>query len=124
MSQFIAAEDYPKAKTVSMPQLTDLSQMLKNVETKKADIAFVNSVVAEGYLKNNPGRLKNIAQERPIRLFSHGLAFGKGQYDLVRMFDTAIAEMQDHGVMEKILSKYDAAGKSYLRVAKPYEASK
>ena len=123
MSQFIAADDYPKAKTVSMPQLTDLSQMMKNVETKKADVAFVNSVVAAGYLKANPGKLRNVTAA-PIRLFSHGMVFAKGQYDLVRMIDLTIAEMHDHGVIDKILDKYDPSRKSYLRVARPYEAVK
>lgn len=121
MSQFIAADDYPKAKTLSMPQLTDLTQMMKNVETGKADVAFVNGLVADGYLKANPGKLKNIAAAGPIRLFSHGLMLPKKQYDFVRMIDLTLAEMQDQGFINKILDKYDPDGKNYLRVNKPYE---
>lgn len=124
MSQFIAAEDYPKAKTASMSQLTDLSQMLKNVETGKADAAFVNGPVAAGYLEANPGKLKNIAAKKPIRYFSHGFMLPKGQYDFMRMLDLTLEEMHDHGVIQKILSKYDPAGKSYLRLARPYETPK
>lgn len=121
MSQFIAADDYPKAKTLSMPNMTDLSQMLKNVETGKADIAFVNGAVAAGYLKANPGKLKNVAAGNPVRFFSHGLMFPKGQYDFVRMIDLALAEMHDQGFIERILRQHDPEGRTYLRVARPYE---
>lgn len=123
MSQFIAAEDYPKAKTLSMPQSTDLSQMLLAVESGKADVAFSNGLVASGYLKANPGKLRNIAADHPIRTFSHGFMFAKGQNDFGKMLDVTLAEMHDHGVIQKILSKTDPEGKSYLRVAKPYQPS-
>lgn len=121
MSQFIAAEDFPKAKTLSMPQMTDMPQMMLAVESGKADVALVNGLVAEGYLKANPGKLKNIAIESPVRIFSHGFAFAKEQYDLVKMIDITLEEMHDHGFIQKILDRYDLTAKTYIRAAKPYE---
>ena len=120
MSQFIAAENFPHAKTLSLPQMTDLSQMLENVVSKKADAAFVNNPVAEGYLKANPGKLKEIKLGRPLRVFSHGFMFPKGEYDLVKMFDLTLQEMHDHGAIEEIMKKYDPAGHTYMRVAPGY----
>ncbi|MCB9988074.1 MAG: transporter substrate-binding domain-containing protein [Rhodospirillales bacterium] len=120
MSQFIAAEEFPEAQTLSMPQLTDLSQMLVNVETKKADVAFINLLVADHYLKNNPGKLKNLAAYDPIRVFSHGFVYPKGEYDLGKMLDVAIEEMHDHGFIDKVLNKYDPEGRTYLRLQRPY----
>jgi polar amino acid transport system substrate-binding protein len=121
MSQFIAAEDFPRAKTFSMPQSTDLSQMMESVATGKADVAFVNALVAQGYMKNNPGKLREIHADHPVRVFSHGFMFAKGQYDLVKMIDLAVEEMLDQGAIGKILDKYDPVGKAYQRIAKPYE---
>lgn len=120
MSQFIAQDDFPNAKTVSLPQLADYSQLLMNVKTKKADVAFVNELVADNFMRSNPGVLKNIAKASPIRVFSHGFAFSKGEYDFGRMMDITLEEMQDHGIVDKILDKYDSDEKVYLRVAKPY----
>lgn len=121
MSQFIAAEDFPRAKTFSMPQSTDLAQMMESVATGKADVAFVNALVAQGYMKNNPGKLREIHADHPVRVFSHGFMFAKGQYDLVKMIDLAVEEMLDQGAVGKILDKYDPAGRAYQRIAKPYE---
>lgn len=121
MAQFIAAEDFPAAKTMAMPQFTDLTMMMKNVETKKADVAFVNNLVAEGYLQANPGKLKNIAADNPLRLFSHGFMFPKGEYDFVKMIDLTLSEMHDHGTIEKILDKYDPSGSTYFRVSSGYK---
>lgn len=124
MSQFLASESFPKAKTLSMPQSTDLTQMMLAVETKKADVAFVNGIVAKGYLSANPGKLKNIAELRPLRIFSHGFMYAKGQYDLTRMMDIALSEMHDNGIIQNIINKYDPKGTSYIPVAKPYESRK
>lgn len=120
MSQFIAAEDFPKAKSLSMPQSTDLSQMMLNVETRKSDVAFVNSVVAKAYLDSHPNTLRNIAKSDPIRIFSHGFMFAKGEYDLVRMINLGLEEMHDQGAISKILSKYDPKGQAYIKARKNY----
>lgn len=124
MAQFIVEQDFPKAKTLSMAPFTDLNQMMLNVETGKADVAFQNAIVAKGYLDAHPGKLKNIAHQKPIRIFSHGFMLPKGEYDLVRMFDLTIAEMHDHGAINKILDKYDPNDQTYLRVATPYALPK
>jgi len=121
MSHYIAQDDFPNAQTFSMPQSTDLSQMMVSVETKKADVTFLNGIVAKGYLDANPGKIRDISGDTPLRVYSHGLMFAKGQYDLVKTIDLILAEMHDHGAIEKILNRYDPSGKTYLRVSKPYE---
>ena len=120
MSQYIAAQDFPNAQTLSLPQSTDLAQMLENVATRKADVAFVNTLVALGYMKSNPGKLKEIHADSPIRVFSHGFLFDKGQYDLVKTIDITLEEMLDQGFVDKVLTKYDPQSKAYMRLKKPY----
>ncbi len=110
MSQYIAQRNFPKANVLSLPELSDITQNLKNVETKKADATFVNNLIADGYLKANPGTLKNIASSKPVRIFSHGYMMPKGEYDFVRMMDLVINEMHDHGAIKNIMDKYDPSG--------------
>ncbi|MCB1556181.1 MAG: transporter substrate-binding domain-containing protein [Alphaproteobacteria bacterium] len=120
MSQYIAEEDLPRAQTLSLPQTTDLAFMMENVALHKADVAFVNTGIAAGYMKANPGKIKEVNAENPIRLFSHGFMFGKGQYDFARMLDLALEEMRDQGFIRKTMEKYDPEGRAYMLVAKPY----
>lgn len=110
MSQYIAERDFPNAKVLSLPELSDITQNLKNIETNKADVAFVNNLIADGYLKANPDKLENIAEGKPVRIFSHGYMVPKGEYDFVRMLNLVINEMHDHGAIKNIMDEYDPAG--------------
>ncbi|HRK97081.1 MAG TPA: transporter substrate-binding domain-containing protein [Alphaproteobacteria bacterium] len=124
MSHFIAQDDFPNAKTLSMPQSTDLSQMMVSVETKKADVTFLNGIVAKGYMDANLGKIRDISGDAPLRVYSHGLMFAKGQYDLVKTIDLILSEMHDHGAIDKILDRYDPSGTTYFRTYKSYKVQK
>lgn len=122
MAAIIAKERFPKATAISMPQMTDLSQMMMNVVTGKADITFMNSLAAANFLKSNPGKLKKL-NTKPLMVFSHGIAVGKYEQDLVATFNTVINEMHDHGFIEKTIAQHQQLPGSYLAITKPYEAA-
>ncbi|TAH37990.1 MAG: amino acid ABC transporter substrate-binding protein [Alphaproteobacteria bacterium] len=124
MSQFIARDDFSKAKVYSMPQGTDLTQMMLAVETGKADITFNNTAAAQPYILANPGKIHNVAPNSPIRLFSHGFAFKKGDAALVSTMNTVFEEMINDGTIDKILTAHEKIPGTFLRPAKPYQASK
>lgn len=120
MAEIIARNQFPQAQIVSMPQTTDLGQMLLSVATGKADVAFVNGVVASGYLKANPGQLKVLATNQPLRVFSHALAVGAKETELGNLLDSALNEMDEQGVLDRILTKHELLPNSYLRTSQPY----
>ncbi len=120
MSQIIARENFPNAKIYSMPQNTDLTQMMVAVESGKADVAFANGAVASPYLAANPGKLKDIATSQPIRVFSHGFAFKKGERELADTVNYVFEEMHNDGTMEKILSAHEKTPHTFLRANKNY----
>ncbi len=66
----IAQEDYPKAKTLSMPQMTDLTQTYLNVVTKKADLVIGQPDIANGFIRQNPGSLEIVNASHPVRIYS------------------------------------------------------
>lgn len=120
-SQYIAADDFAKAKTYSMPQNTGLTEMMVAVETKKADVAFANAAVAMPYLKANPGKLKVLNPDQPLRLYSHGLVVKKGETELLNSLNVAITEMIEHGELDRILDKWHKIPGMIYRVQLPYK---
>lgn len=70
VAENIAREDFPLAKHVALPQFSDYTQLLLQVQTGKADVTFFDKVFAQGYLAQNPGKLKDISGDRPIRVFA------------------------------------------------------
>jgi ABC-type amino acid transport substrate-binding protein len=54
MSSIIATQDFPLAQTRSLPQSTQISQLLLELQTRKADVTFVEPAVASEYMSHNP----------------------------------------------------------------------
>jgi polar amino acid transport system substrate-binding protein len=121
MSQFVARDDFPKAKTVSLPQNSEMTQMMLMVETNKADVTFINNTNAGLYLQANPGKLRDIAADQPVRLFSHGFAFKKGELELLTTVNYVFEEMLNDGTMNKIVMAHEKIPGNFLFVAKPYQ---
>ncbi|MDD5586468.1 MAG: transporter substrate-binding domain-containing protein [Alphaproteobacteria bacterium] len=121
-SQFIRLEYFPATKDFSLPQTSDVSQILKSVADKKADVTFADQSVAAKYLEANPGVLRDLTASKPIRLHGHMFAVNKGETKLAAMLSMALQEMIYAGRLDKILDTYDATPASFFfRPAKPYQ---
>jgi polar amino acid transport system substrate-binding protein len=116
----IARQTYPKAKTMSLPQTSPASDMLVSVVTRKADITFTDAMTAEDFMKYNPGALRQVPTPQPIRIFGNTVAVDKGNDDFLRMLSYATEELQNSGVVENILNKYETYPGSFRRVTRPY----
>ncbi|MEK7504803.1 MAG: transporter substrate-binding domain-containing protein, partial [Patescibacteria group bacterium] len=79
LAQTIAQSQFPTAKVVSLPQLSDISQSLLNVSSGKADVAFVEPYIADAFLKNNPGSIKNVQPNNPLRVNGNSIVIGQGK---------------------------------------------
>ncbi|GAB5398971.1 MAG: hypothetical protein Aureis2KO_05560 [Aureisphaera sp.] len=122
-SSVIAAQDFPNAQKYSSVQLTDISQKFLDLESKKCDVVFAEPYYAYEYDKNNPGTIKNIAAESPIRLFGNCYMFRKDEFQMKHMLDVAIQDLINSGFVEKTIAKYEPAPNLFYRVAKPYAAN-
>jgi ABC-type amino acid transport substrate-binding protein len=120
MSSVIASQDFPKAKMRSLPQTTQISQLLLELQTKKADVTFVEPAVAAEYTEHNPGIIKPISDIGPMRVFPNVILVAQNQFAFREMLNTAIDELQNNGVIDKVLRKYEAHKGDFLRVALPY----
>ncbi len=116
-----AAEDFPKATFVSLPQLAEYADVFNQVVTKKADVLLAAPVGAAAFLKNNPGALRPILS-KPIRIFPEALGGVKyGENELRDMLNQAQDDVIYNGILDKIFDKYEVKKSEIWRVAKPYE---
>lgn len=121
MEDIIAKNDYPNATRVSLPQLSPFTQNLLNIKTKKADITFAEPSIVHEFLVQNPGSLKEIAPEQPLRTFGNTLVIRRGDTQLKEFLDISLSELLNSGVVDRILRQYEATPGSFPRVAVPYQ---
>lgn len=122
-SQVIAAQKFPNAKTLQLSQLTDTSQLFVNVADGKADMTFQEASTAYQYMKNNPGKIKNISTLKPIVVYGNVMMIKKGEFTFKTAIDNAIVELLSNGFVDDVINKYekDYPG-GFYRVAAPYVA--
>ena len=120
MSSILAQSDFPQAQAVSLPQLSDNSQMLLNVVENRADVTFVEPYIANLFLKQNPGTLKNLAPDEPLRFFSTTIMINQGEDQLRRMLNVAIQEQLNSGALDRLFIKYSVPSGSFYPPALPY----
>ncbi len=119
----IAQTDCPKAKHLTMPQLTDISQNFLNITSKKADIVFAEPGFATRFMKANPNLIENITPNHPVRIYSTCWLLKRGEAEFKAMIDTVLDEIQNSGEMERIVHKYEKAKLAVFLVAEPYQTT-
>ncbi len=120
VAQSIANQKFPKAQQLALPQLSDISMVLENVASGKADIAFLQKAPAKNFIDNNPGKIKVVGDE-PVKAYpAPPLVVNVNEVRLKYLFDSALRSLILDGDIEKILRKYDPDLGSHLLVAKPY----
>lgn len=121
MATIIAAEQFPKATIHGLPNMTDASQQLTDVANGKADITFVDIAIGNTYIASNPGKLKNVTPQNPVRLFANTIALPIGDASLKSLLDAAFLQLIYAGEIDRLIKKYEKHSNSYMPVAKPYE---
>ncbi|MEK7552079.1 MAG: transporter substrate-binding domain-containing protein [Patescibacteria group bacterium] len=105
LAVFIAQEDYPKARLVTLSQLSSYAEVFLNIVQKKADVSFNEPSAAADFLKSHPNTIERIGNE-PVRAYGDSFAFNKNN-PLVNEWSGAIQELLNNGEIEKILKKYE-----------------
>lgn len=118
----IAKQDFPEAKRFALPSLASDAEQLLSLANGKGDVTFTNHGPALAYMKANPGVLKRVAPDKPLRVFSVTTAVDIKEQELLTVLNNATDQLHQAGMIDKILDKYeqDFPG-AFLRVAKPYE---
>ncbi len=109
----IAAEQFPKAKTVTLPQTSTQAEMMLNVASGKADVTFVEPYVADAFLKSHPGSIKNVQPNNPLRINGNTMLVPQGQEAFKSMLNVALGEELNSGYIPQLLKKYNSVASFY-----------
>jgi len=120
MTQIIANMDFPKANQVPVTQMTGVSQTLLELQSRKADITFVEPIIALEFLEKNPNSIQEVKGLKPLRVFPNCMMIPKNQEDLKATINIALQELINNGFVDKVISKYEKYPNSYYRAQLPY----
>src|ERR1043165_474302 len=120
MASIIARFDFPDATTSMAPQNVAISQLLLDVASNKADITFVEPMVANEYMANNPNKIKEVSNIAPLRVFPNVMMIPKGDVRFQSMLNTAFEEMVNTGLVSKIVDEYEKYPNSFYKRQLPY----
>lgn len=120
-AETIAKSDFPLAQTVQLPQMTSPAEMLVNVATEKADVAFVDPYVAAEFMKENPDKIRKVEADYPLQLFGNPIWIKQGEFALQNSLNIATYQLLNTGRIEKILQKYETYPGTFFRVSKPFD---
>ena len=123
ISAAYAEAAFPKAKIVSIPQLSDTAQTLDDVTHKKADATINEPSLLYLYLEKNPGTLRNITVEYPLRVSPNTIMMKPNDYQFKVMLDTTLQELLNSGYVDKVLQKYQKYP-VFLKTGLPYQPAK
>ncbi|MEN9582811.1 MAG: hypothetical protein RL641_765 [Candidatus Parcubacteria bacterium] len=105
ISHSIAVADFPNARLVYVPQLSDPQDLLQFVTEDKGDITFVEPYLAEQFMKKTGAKLVQ-ANNIPIRTYDNTFVFKKDDQSLKVLFDKEIVEMMQKGIIQELINKY------------------
>jgi ABC-type amino acid transport substrate-binding protein len=117
----IARARFPKAKRISFPQTTDITQLFLEVANNKADVFFAEPYVALQYYKHNPKNIVNIAEKSPIETLGNVYMMKANEFQFKHMMDVALEDLMNRGFIDEELAKYEG-GDTFYKVALPYQA--
>jgi len=119
--QLIATRQFPDAKTLELPQNSDASLLLVNVTSGKADMTFVEASTARLYDKNNPNKLRAVANVKPVAIYEDIMLVKKGEYELKTTIDGALKELLYGGYVDDIIDRYEEKYPGgFYRIGTPY----
>lgn len=91
--QEVASHSFPQAKQHTVPSLLPVSQLYEDVAAGKADVALADAGDLIHYIQQNPGKVKLIHADQPVRLYPWVFPVAPGEHDLVMMLNGALQEM-------------------------------
>jgi len=102
----LAHEFLPKATEAFLPQDGSGSDVLLQITTRKADIAFVDRGLINNFILHNPDSLQIVANVPPMRIFGERLAVARHEFELKQMIDLSLEQLINDGTIKKLVARY------------------
>ncbi len=104
----IAKNRFPKAAIYSLPQTATVSDMIMAVQSKKADVIFLDPAMIKSFEGKNPGVLRMLPDVPPAFVSGSHYGFLKGEIELRDMVNIALQKMIDDGRLKGMAYKYSS----------------
>jgi tRNA-dependent cyclodipeptide synthase len=105
ISHSIALADFPNARLVFVPQLSDPQELLQFVVDGKADVTFVETYLANVFMNAKGVHLMQATKD-PIRTYDNTFISKKEDVSLRDLFSDEIEEMVKNGIVKDLIQKY------------------
>ncbi|NCC03004.1 MAG: transporter substrate-binding domain-containing protein [Proteobacteria bacterium] len=112
-SASVVALKFPSAKLVTLPNISDNTQLLMELTSGKADIVIVDTASAKMFMASHPNKIRKIEGIPPI-LLSGTLAIPTGEFKLKSMLDSSVDYLVSTGFISAMARKYGVQGMFYL----------
>ncbi len=94
----LAQEFFPKARLVRVPQLSDISEVIKFVIENRADMTFWEDKLTQRYLEENKFSIgiltkKSFEKDTPITIYDNCFALPWWEFELKEILDATIQKM-------------------------------
>jgi hypothetical protein len=114
-TEAMAAQFFPKAQKVSLPQTSDFSSLMLNVTTGKADLTFSEPLPVHEFMEKNPGTLKQIAGDKPLMLVANIMLIKRGEPEFKAMMNNVLTDLFLSGIVDQAIDHYEKYPNSYVR---------
>lgn len=116
----IIAREFPKASIYGLPEMTNISEMMMAVQTKKADATIMLDMSGQHFADQNNQSVRRLSAT-PVTLFNYQFPIQFGDDSMRSMLNVALDEVLMNGTVDRILDKYEATpARYYYRIPKNY----
>lgn len=116
----VIKEDFPKATYTTVSDFSTDSDVLMSIATGKADAAPCLAFSGQDYMKNNPGKIRQV-EGAAVRNASIALALPLGEEKLKTLLNTTLAYNVETGFMDRLFDAYNLDATKLRRLAKTYQ---
>lgn len=120
ISLSVAAEKYPNARRLELPGSADSSLVVMNVLTGKADLVIEDAATADRVRSAQGDKLERLSPV-PYAIINASFSVAKGEEDLLQMLNQGFQLLQQTGVSDAILDKYDPGHRIFYRPKKRWD---
>ncbi|MDX2027264.1 MAG: transporter substrate-binding domain-containing protein [Alphaproteobacteria bacterium] len=120
----IVKNEFPAVRGMPLPPLGTPADNLMHVTTRKTDFVVFPKIMFQSYEKANPGQLRYLRVEPPLRAYGNVIAVGIDDLKLQQLLNAAVNELVNSGSYAQIMSRYDQEYPgAFLRIASTYVSS-
>jgi ABC-type amino acid transport substrate-binding protein len=117
----VISAQFPKATLATYPNLTTEPQLFLDLAQGRIDVVLAEPAQGLLYSRSNPGRVRNLAQNNPVRIFENVFLMPPNEQQFKTFVDTAIADQRSSGRLQQLINQYQPVEGAFYLAASPFE---